>query len=164
MPKLNRRRFLQVLSATGLAPAMPAFAASATTTTAAGLTTSQMLWGSLYAQAGSVQNMGGISRGMGISATATHSVYTKLIQNHALTAHGTSSLTRIARPAPPPTMAAAPVSKATAPRQINVDLDRLLGDDIPAKMKNRLRPWARLSRIIMRKRHHLGRNAHLMPI
>ena len=100
MPKLNRRRFLQVFSAAGLAPAMPALAASATTTTAAGLTTSQMLWGSLYAQAGSVQNMGGISRGMGISTTATHSVYTKLIQNHALTAHGASSLTRIARPAP----------------------------------------------------------------
>ncbi|HCI08978.1 MAG TPA: Tat pathway signal sequence domain protein, partial [Sulfitobacter sp.] len=34
MPKLNRRRFLQVFSAAGLAPAMPALAASATTTTA----------------------------------------------------------------------------------------------------------------------------------
>jgi hypothetical protein len=32
-------------------------------------------------------------------------------------------------------MAAAPVSKATAPRQINVDLDRLLGDDIPDKVE-----------------------------
>ena len=128
MPKLNRRRFLQVFSAAGLAPAMPALAASATTTTAAGLTTSQMLWGSLYAQAGSVQNMGGISRGMGISTTATHSVYTKLFQNHALTAHGASSLVRIARPA-------APVSKTTAPRQINVDLNRILGDDIPDKVE-----------------------------
>ena len=132
---LNRRRFLQVLSAAGLAPAMPAFAASATTTRAADLTTSQMLWGSLYAQAGSVQKLGGITRGMGFSTTETHSVYTKLIQNHALTAHGASSLTRIARPAPPPTMAAAPVSKARAPRQINVDLDRLLGDDVPDKVE-----------------------------
>ena len=43
MPQLNRRRFLHVLSAAGLAPAMPAFAASATTITAAGLTASQML-------------------------------------------------------------------------------------------------------------------------
>ena len=32
-------------------------------------------------------------------------------------------------------MAAAPVSKATAPRLINVDLDRLLGDDIPDKVE-----------------------------
>ena len=32
-------------------------------------------------------------------------------------------------------MAAAPVSKATAPRQINVDLDRLLGDDISDKVE-----------------------------
>ncbi len=102
MPKLNRRRFLQVLSAAGLAPAMPAFAASATTTTAAGLTTSQMLWRSLYAQAGSVQNLGGITRGMGISTTATHSVYTKLIQNHALTAHGASQPHPHRTPCPTP--------------------------------------------------------------
>ena len=135
MPKLDRRRFLQVLSAAGLAPAIPAFAASATTTTAAGLTTSQMLWRRLYAQAGSVQNLGEITRGMGISTTATHNVYTKLIQNYALTAHGARRLTHIARPVPPPTMAAAPVSKATAPRQINVDLDRLLGHDISDKVE-----------------------------
>ena len=32
-------------------------------------------------------------------------------------------------------MAAAPVSKATAPRQINVDLDRLLGHDISDKVE-----------------------------
>lgn len=117
-----------MLSAAGLAPAMPAFVASATSTRAADLTTSQMLWGSLYAQAGSVQKLGGITRGMGFSTTETHSVYTKLIQNHALTAHGASSLIRIARPA-------APVSKTTAPRQINVDLDRILGDDIPDKVE-----------------------------
>ena len=89
----------------------------------------------MYAQAGSVQNLGGITRGMGISTKATHSIYTKLIQNHALPAHGARRLTHIARPVPPPTMAAAPISKATAPRQINVDLDRLLGHDISDKVE-----------------------------
>ena len=82
-----------------------------------------------------MQNLGEITRGMGISTTATHNVYTKLIQNYALTAHGARRLTHIARPVPPPTMAAAPVSKATAPRQINVDLDRLLGHDISDKVE-----------------------------
>ena len=129
MPKLNRRRFLQVATAAGFAPIVPALPARATIAAPAGLTASQMLWGSLHARAGSMQNLGSLTRSMGISTKATQGIYARVIQNHAVTAHGASSLARVARPAPTP-LTATPTTRATSPREIKIDLDRLLDDDI----------------------------------
>jgi hypothetical protein len=133
MPQLSRRRFLQVASAAGLVPALPAFPASVTAATTRGLTASQMLWASLQARAGSAQNLGRMTQSMGISGEAAKGVYTKLIQNHAVTAHGAASLSRVARPAPmaaPAGLSTAPTAKVAQTQPIKVDLKRLLSEDV----------------------------------
>ena len=112
MTEFNRRRFLQIAGAAGLAPVMPALPARAAVAAPAGSGAAQMLWASLYANAGATPNVTGLARAMGITPHAAQGVYGKLIQNHALT-----------------TQAAARLAKTTQSRAIKVDLKKLLADD-----------------------------------
>jgi hypothetical protein len=110
MPELNRRRFLQFAGAAGLAPIMPALPASAAASSGT-VTSSQMLWASLYAKAGNAQNAQGI--------------YAKLVQNQLLTAHTANTLRGTLRSAP---VQAQPATEALRPKSISVDIEKLLGD------------------------------------
>jgi hypothetical protein len=127
MPELNRRRFLQVVSAAGLAPVMPALPVSAAAPR--GVTTAQMLWASMHARAGSVQNAVGVARSMGIHSTAARGIYTKLAHSGAMAAHGASHLGRVAHARPAP-VRPAPTGQAPHARSFQVDMDRVLGRDL----------------------------------
>ena len=124
MPELNRRRFLQFAGAAGLAPIMPALPASAAASSGT-VTSSQMLWASLYAKAGNAQNAQGIASAMGISTEAAQGIYAKLVQNQLLTAHTANTLRGTLRSAP---VHAQPATEALRPKSISVDIEKLLGD------------------------------------
>ena len=124
MPELNRRRFLQFAGAAGLAPIMPALPASAAASSGT-VTSSQMLWASLYAKAGNAQNAQGIASAMGISTEAAQGIYAKLVQNQLLTAHTANTLRGTLRSVP---AQAQPATEALRPKSISVDIEKLLGD------------------------------------
>ena len=124
MPELDRRRFLQFAGAAGLAPIMPALPASAAASSGT-VTSSQMLWASLYAKAGNAQNAQGIASAMGISTEAAQGIYAKLVQNQLLTAHTANTLRGTLRSAP---VQAQPATEALRPKSISVDIEKLLGD------------------------------------
>lgn len=98
MPQLNRRRFLQAASAAGLIPALPALPAGAAATAPSAMTSAQMLWAKLYANAGNAPNVTGLARAMGISSDAAQGVYAKLIQKNILAAPGVGGLSRAINP------------------------------------------------------------------
>jgi len=66
MPHLNRRRFLHLLSAAGMAPLLPALAPNAVAS-AAHASTSKALWAGLYANSGSASKFVRVARNMGLS-------------------------------------------------------------------------------------------------
>lgn len=78
MPVLNRRRFLQVASAAGLVPAMPALPAAAPATSA--YTSAQLMWAKLYAQAGNAPNVQGLARALGVAPDVAKGLYATLSQ------------------------------------------------------------------------------------
>ncbi len=124
MPKLNRRRFLQVATAAGLSPALPAFSGGA----AAGTGTashSQMLWASLHARAGSPQAFARVTSSMGLTPRAATGVSAKIIQGRVLTAHSAARVNRLANPARPRSVGSAPQPDQSALRR---RLDRFLKD------------------------------------
>lgn len=124
MPELNRRFFLKMAGAAGLVPVLPALPAAAS----GGATSSQMLWASLYARAGSAQGFAGVTQTMGLSGQAAQGVYAKVIGSHALAAQGATQLSRVVRPAP--AVVAAPSSaKAVNRRSIAAEIDRFLAED-----------------------------------
>lgn len=97
MPELNRRHFLQMASAASLVPAIPALPASAATAPSA-MTSAQMLWAKLYANAGNAPNVTGLARAMGISSEAAQGVFAKLIRTQVLAAPGATGLSRAMNP------------------------------------------------------------------
>lgn len=124
MPQLNRRRFLQMAGAAGLAPAIPALPAAAPR----GATTAQMLWASLYAKAGNAQTANGLASAMGISSEAAQGVYARLVQTQVLTAHSAGLLRHTARPLPT-AVPTTPTTNAVKSRSIRVDVKKLLTED-----------------------------------
>lgn len=127
MPEPNRRRFLQFAGAAGLAPIMPALPATAAASSGT-VTSSQMLWASLYAKAGNAQNAQGIASAMGISTEAAQGIYAKLVQNQLLTAHTANTLRGTLRPTTTAVPAGAS-SEVLRPKSIKVDIERLLGEE-----------------------------------
>ena len=127
MPELNRRRFLQVVSAAGLAPAIPALPVHAAAAPRAA-TTAQMLWASMYARAGSAQNAVGIARSLGVRGAAAQGVYTQLAHSSALAAQGATRLGRVAASRSAP-VRMSPVRQAPNPRSSRLDFERLIAQD-----------------------------------
>ncbi len=109
MSSFNRRRFLQVAGAAGLAPMLPSLPTRAAVASS-GATNAQMLWASLYGQAGSAPAFAGLTGQMGLSSTAAQGVYAKLGGTQVLAFH---SAVR-ASPSMPAISKVAPVSTGTA--------------------------------------------------
>lgn len=124
MPEFNRRRFLQVSAAAGLAPALPALSVNAAAVTSS-LTPAQQLWVSLYKNAAQTQNVAGLTNAMGITNQAAHRVFERLIQTQAVAAQGLSSLSR-AQPPAPTNPTAQPVAEAMEPKRLKVDVKKFL--------------------------------------
>lgn len=127
MPQLNRRRFLQAVSAAGLVPMIPALPVSAAAAPA-GATSAQMLWASLYARAGNAQNAAGLARAMGIPMKSAQGIYAKLVQSNIVAANGATSLGHVARSRPSVLATPKPVESRT----IKFDLEKLIDEEVEA--------------------------------
>ena len=125
MPEFNRRRFLQVASAAGLAPALPVLPAAAASVSG-GATSAKMLWASLYARAGSGQGFAGVASGMGLSSQAATGVAAKILPAHVLAAQGGIGAGRAAVTRAGATGAGA--RTAVTKRSFRADLERMLSD------------------------------------
>ena len=127
MPELNRRRFLQVVGAAGLAPAIPALPVQAAAAPRAA-TAAQLLWASMYARAGTAQNAVGVARSLGVRSAAAQGVYANAVQSAAMVAHGATRLGRVAS-ARSAAVRMSPARKAPNPRSMRMDIERLIGKD-----------------------------------
>ena len=96
MPLFNRRRFLQLASAAGFAPALPALPAAAGRV--AGATHAQAMFAKLYAHAGNVPNVQGLARALGVPNAMAKGLYRDLIRSHALSTSGISRLGHTMKP------------------------------------------------------------------
>ena len=73
MPSFNRRGFLQLLSAAGAAPLMPALPAGAVSASAK-TSVSKALWSGIYAKSGSATKFVSVARNMGLPSSAIQGV------------------------------------------------------------------------------------------
>jgi hypothetical protein len=121
MPKFNRRHFLQILGAAGLAPALPALRAPAAVS--GGATHAQMMWASMYARSGSAAKFASTAQTMGLSDVVARNVYARIAQSPVLT---TQSLVRAAKPATP---AARASTQALKPQSAKLDLREIFRED-----------------------------------
>lgn len=102
-----------MVSAAGMAPALPALNLSTGSATHG----AQALWSSLTTHAGATPTMTGFARAMGMPPAAAKGIYTNLMRNHVIATQA-AQLARVA-----PQMRAASLPK------IKIDVDRLLADD-----------------------------------
>ena len=126
MTQLNRRRLFQVIGAAGLAPALSAFPARAAVSGTA--TSAQMLWASLYAQAGSGQQFVALARNFGISPNAAQGVYAKILGSRVLAAQGMRAMAPAAHPVPA-VVHAKPSATSLWRRSLGVEVEKVLKDD-----------------------------------
>lgn len=118
MTQVNRRQFMQMASAAGLAPALPAL----NLPTGPAPHGAQTLWTSLTTHAGATPTMTGFARAMGMPPAAAKGIYANLMRNHVIAAQAA----QIAR--------VAPQLRAASLPKIKIDLDQLLAeadDDAP---------------------------------
>jgi uncharacterized protein (DUF1501 family) len=129
MPNLNRRRFLQMTGAAGLAPALPAMPAAAVASGPA--THAQLLWASLHARAGSAAGFADVTRLMGLSSQAAQGVYANVARLNVVTAHAATRLNRVSAPRPMARKTSAPSPKH---RGLEQRVRRFVGEtyDTPA--------------------------------
>lgn len=78
MPRFNRRGFLQLASAAGVAPLLPALP-SAVAAKAVGSSHAKALWAGIHAKSGSAAKFGTVARNMGLSNAAIQGVSAKSI-------------------------------------------------------------------------------------
>ena len=101
MPSFNRRGFLQLASAAGIAPLLPALPAPAVAATGKSAI-SKALWTSLYAQSGSASGFVNVAKGMGLSNSAIQGVSARSVGiKVAINAASPSLLQRFVADTPP---------------------------------------------------------------
>jgi hypothetical protein len=126
MPRLNRRRFMQLTSSAGLAPLLPALPLGAAVPPTSA-TSAQMLWASLYARAGNASSAAAVAKSMGVSNATAQGIFTKLAHANILTAPGVRALGHVARSGSG--MANAPVTtKPVASKSTKINLRKWLTD------------------------------------
>ena len=129
MPKVNRRRFLQVTGAAGLAPLVPALPARAAVAGTA--TTSQMLWASLFARAGNAGSALEVAKSMGVSRSVAKGIFSKLAHANILAAPGAQMLGHVAKSTTPANVVAAAQPAKSAPRRLTrADLRKWLEEPV----------------------------------
>ena len=116
MPSFNRRGFLQLASAAGVAPLLPALPAPAVAATAKG-SISKALWASLYAHSGSASKFVNVAQNMGLPNAAIQGVSARSIG------------VKVAMSAAAPTLQRSAVASQTAPP------NKQLGDVLEAPRK-----------------------------
>lgn len=121
MPEFNRRRFLQIAGAAGLAPVVPAFPSAAASPA---LTSSQMLWASLCKQNAALECA---AHTMGVSGAAANGVVTKLVQANVVAVQTAANMTR-AVPSTP-VISKLPSMKAVQAPSVQVDVVKFLTED-----------------------------------
>lgn len=128
MPNFNRRGFLQVLSAAGMAPLLPSLAGRAAT--ASGVSHSKALWAGIYAKSGSASKFVGTARGMGLSTGAIQGIGARSVGVRIALAAATKPIARgaIANQGalPQPTSSS---RRLDATRDVLRDLKRVLTDE-----------------------------------
>ena len=139
MPKVNRRLFLQMAGAAGLAPAIPALPAGGLMANGA-TSTSKMLWASMGARAGNASHFAGIAGSLGVPPKAALGVYSKLGAKQVLATGGMARVARSARPRPvvantaTPSLGAglkaSPGVKSTTAKAPGINLRKMLADDL----------------------------------
>ena len=130
VPELNRRRFLQSVSAASLLPVLPTLPAAAATAPGAA-TSAQMLWAGIHAKSGSAAGFASVARTMGISNQAALGVQAKLVHSNVLAAR---SLSRVARPVATPPKPRR-FARSTKSRDLRADFERWI-DDEPEDLKS----------------------------
>jgi hypothetical protein len=122
MPKLNRRNFLQIVTAASVAPALPALPARAAVASQ-GAVHSKMLWASLSARAGSAAKFAGVARSMGLSTQTAQGVYANVARSQIVAAHRVSRLGRT-----PLSVRTNAPRVARRPERPSLEIDKLVSD------------------------------------
>ncbi len=120
MPNFNRRSILHMMGAASLAPAMPALSTRAAAT--GGATHAQLLWASLYKNAGSAANFTRITSGLGMSAATAQRMHAKLAGSRLLLANGAVRVQ--SAPPPAPRAVKAPSAAKPNPKRALSDIRR----------------------------------------
>ena len=137
MSQINRRLFLQMASATGLAPALSSLPARAAVASGA-QSTSQMLWASLGARAGSASNFAGLAGSLGVPPSASYGVYSKITATRMVAAQGAikagrsfgpvSVAAKTQAPALGAGLKASPLVKTKGKSALRINVRKLLSD------------------------------------
>ena len=124
MPTLNRRGFIQSLSAAGLVPFLPALPAAAAPV---GHSAIQYVWASYYAQMNNACSVPQIMSALNVPPAVAESLMQRLIDMNVLTTPGASGVAqRKKRSFDKYDYASDRRTRDTSKRLINVDLDLLM--------------------------------------
>lgn len=135
MLKLKRRRFLQIIGAAGVTPAIPALPAGAAEPAPAPVARhSQMLWASLAKQGGTAPSMVGVSKAMGVSGTATRGICAKLVQANLVSARHAANIGHVAVKSVRAVKQASGINVMSGPR-LKVDVVKFLTEDVDAEQE-----------------------------
>ena len=91
MPTLNRRSFLQSLTAAGLVPALPVLPAMAVPATAAHMSI-QYTWACYYAQMNNACSVSQITSALGVRPEVAQGLFDRLVTQNIITAPGLSGV------------------------------------------------------------------------
>ena len=130
MPNLNRRLFLQMTSAAGLAPVLPALPANSAVV-ARSASSSQMLWASLFAKAGNVKSAADVARTVGVPNAVAKNIYTKLTAANIVAIPGSQVLGQASKSAPHVSSAptTSPAPKIAKSKATKIEMREWLLDD-----------------------------------
>jgi len=124
MPTLNRRGFIQSLSAAGLVPFLPALPAAAAPV---GHSAIQYVWASYYAQMNNACSVPQIMSALNVPPAVAESLMQRLIDMNVLTTPGASGMAqRKKRSFDKRDYTSDRRTRDTSKRLINVDLDLLM--------------------------------------
>jgi len=124
MPTLNRRGFIQSLSAAGLVPFLPALPAAAAPV---GHSAIQYVWASYYAQMNNACSVPQIMSALNVPPAVAESLMQRLIDMNVLTTPGASGVAqRKKRSFDKRDYTSDRRTRDTSKRLINVDLDLLM--------------------------------------
>ena len=125
MPQLNRRRFLQGLTAAGFAPALPAMPVAAAPAAAAH-SSIQYTWACYYAQMNNACSVSQITSALGVRPEVAQGLFDRMVTQNVITAPGFSGLS-VSRKRQMMELRSAGV-KTTATRPITFDADKLMAE------------------------------------
>lgn len=134
MPQLNRRRFIQTVSAAGLAPAIPALPAAAAPA-AVSHTPFQLAWASYYAGRNNACSVPQIASALNIDPSVAQSLLTEMVKTNVLSAPDIAGICIPRQPLRLNMNGPALVKAPPAPK-IKIDVADLVVDDEETDCEN----------------------------